>query len=170
MPHAVALRKIPFDEVARRELPTLYRVARRLTLDPTDAEDLVATTLLSAARAWEAFDGAYPRSWLLRILRNGFLQTKRAGQVETVERDPDLVGEEPWGAIDWGLVGPHLVTHLDRLPEEYRLAVALCDIEELSYDEAAAAMEVAVGTVRSRLFRGRRLLRTSLDGFLESGR
>ena len=145
-------------------------MARRLTLDPTDAEDLVATTLLSAARAWEGFDGAYPRSWLLRILRNGFLQARRSGKVETVEGDPDLVGEEPWGAIDWGLVGPHLVAHLDRLPEEYRLAVVLCDIEEMPYEEAAAAMEVAVGTVRSRLFRGRRLLRTSLERFMENER
>ena len=122
--------------------------------------------LLNASRAWSGFDGAHPRSWLLRILRNCHLQTRRAARAAPVDVDPDTLGEEPWNEIDWGLMGPSLVAKLDELPEEYRFAVALCDVEELSYGEAASVMEVSVGTVKSRLFRGRRLLRASLAGYL----
>ena len=157
--------KPSFDAAARGELPVLYRVARRLAGSDADAEDLVGSALLQAARAWEGFDGRYVRSWLVQILRNEHLMLvrKRGRKPEVAFEE----GHEPsdagfWEAVAWGAVGDDILRELDRLPEEYRLAVALCDVEEMAYDEAALALGVPVGTVRSRLFRGRRLLRARL--------
>lgn len=106
---------------------------------------------------------------MIRILTNGYLRTlrDRSNRPVGVDLDPDDLADEPWAAIDWGLCGPQLLAEVDRLPEEYRLAVVLCDIEELSYEEAAAAMEVALGTAKSRLYRGRRILRARLAGLVE---
>ena len=142
----------------------LYRVARRLAANPSEAEDLVGQTLLNAASAWSRFDGAYPRGWLIRILTNCHLRVLRERNSRPVPTgiDPDRVVSEPWNAIDWGLCGAGLLEHVDRLPEEFRLAVYLCDVEGLSYDEAATGMDVPVGTLKSRLLRGRRELRRRL--------
>lgn len=160
---------VSFEEIARQEIPTLYRVAKRLTLNPTEAEDLVGQALLNASKGWGNFNGGYARSWFLRILRNCHLNNLRvqASRPKIAETDVDLQTEEPWGAIDWGLVGPRLMDELDHLPDEYRFAVALCDIEEMSYDEAAIVMDVPVGTAKSRVHRGRRILRSRLAGFDE---
>jgi RNA polymerase sigma-70 factor (ECF subfamily) len=84
-----------------------------------------------------------------------------------VDLDLDTLGNEPWNAIDWNLCGPLLLAEVDRLPPEYRLAVILFDIEELSYEEAAFAMEVSVGTAKSRVHRGRRILRARLAGMMD---
>ena len=132
---------LPFGEVARRELPVLYRVARRLVGDPTEAEDLVGLTLMKASGAWTGFDGRHPRSWLIRILRNcaaANRRTRAARPVAAPEVDVETMTEEPWTALDWGLVGEALLAELDRLPEEMRLAVALSDIEGMAYDEVAS--------------------------------
>jgi RNA polymerase sigma-70 factor (ECF subfamily) len=144
-------------------------VARRLTSDPTEAEDLIGQALMRASSAWSGFNGEYPRSWLIRILTNchlGLLR-RRAVRPLSVDLDPELLAEEPWHAIDWALCGPHLLSEVDRLPSEYRLAVILFDIEELSCEETAAAMGVSVGTAKSRLFRGRRILRTRLAKLMD---
>ncbi len=157
--------KPPFDAVVRAELPLLYRVAKGLAPRPADAEDLVGATLLLAARAYGAFDGRFPRAWLVQILRNECYgaSRKRAARPETaLDAVAEPSDEGFWREIEWRAVGSDLMAALDALPEEYRLAVALCDVEEMSYDEAALAMSVPVGTVRSRLFRGRRLLRAAL--------
>jgi len=156
--------------VAQAELPVLYRVARRLTLDPSRAEDLVSQTLLDAARAWDAFDGRFPRSWLIKILQNNFRRDLRraASQPETVSLETPVEATcEIWHELNWRAIGSRLMEELDKLPEEYRLAVTLCDVEELSYEEAADAMGVPKGTVRSRLFRGRRMLRNKLASFVD---
>jgi RNA polymerase sigma-70 factor (ECF subfamily) len=83
--------------------------------------------------------------------------------------------EEPsddgfWEQVSWNAVGENILRELDKIPEEYRLAVALCDVEEMSYEEAAQALEVPVGTVRSRLFRGRRLLRAKLVHIMDDSK
>ena len=157
--------KLSFERVAETEIPVLYRVARRLTRNDTEAEDLVGQTLLSAARAWDSFDGRFARSWLLRILKNAHTATVRT-KINQPERavieDEEYGDEDPWGDIDWRLIGSEILRVLDRLPEEFRLAVTLCDVEELSYQEAAEVLEVPIGTVRSRLFRGRRMIRCKL--------
>jgi RNA polymerase sigma-70 factor (ECF subfamily) len=154
-----------FEDVARAELPVLYRMATRLARNPDDAEDLVSQTLLLAHRAWANFDGSYARSWLLKILKNEFYATRRrkgAGTNVSIDDVEEPSDEGFWKEISWAAVGERVMQELDALPEEYRLAVALCDVEEMSYEEVAKALEVPVGTVRSRLFRGRRLLRAKL--------
>ena len=156
-----------FEDAVTAELPVMYRVARRLTLDPVEAEDLVGQVLLRAARAWCSFDGRHTRSWLLKILRNEHVLAlrRKAARPRTIGleaageagsfTEPAIVGETTSGILN----------ALDGLPEEYRLAVALCDVEEMSYREAAKAMDVPLGTVRSRLYRGRQMLRETLGGF-----
>jgi RNA polymerase sigma-70 factor, ECF subfamily len=154
-----------FDDTVTAELPVMYRVARRLTLNPADAEDLVGQVLLLAARSWFLFDGRHPRSWLLKILRNEHLAGIRRTAVrpQTVPLDwAQEVPSPPSAGIEAKEANTDLLQELDNLPEEYRLAVALCDVEEMSYRDAALAMEVPVGTVRSRLFRGRQMLRERL--------
>ena len=156
--------------MARAELATLYRVAVRLCGNSEDAEDLASQTILNAHRAWESFDGAYPRSWLIKILKNEFLAMRRkrggAGNV-SIGQIPEPSDEGFWEEVSWNAVGDNILRELDKLPEEYRLAVSLCDVEEMSYEEAAVALEIPIGTVRSRLFRGRRLLRAKLAHIVE---
>lgn len=127
-------------------------------------------TLLAAARAWQGFDGRHARSWLLRILKNEHLQNLRKGASRP--QFAPLEDAEPADLQTWERLGERseteeILRELDNLPEEFRLAVTLCDIEQLSYEEAAMAMGVRVGTVRSRLFRGRRLLRDRLKHIRE---
>jgi RNA polymerase sigma-70 factor, ECF subfamily len=157
-----SVRGATFEEVAVAELPVLYRFARRLTLNPSDAEDLVGAALLYAAKAWKGFDGRHARSWLIRILRNEHIDNLRskAGKLQTVPLEFIDVGSGNLNdEVSSTILSESILNHVDSLPEEYRLAVTLCDVEEMSYQEAAEAMDVPVGTVRSRLFRARRLLR-----------
>lgn len=157
--------KPAFEDVVDRELMSLYRVAKTLTSNAADAEDLVGQTLYLAARAWPTFDGAHPKSWLIRILSNehfGLLRKQNRHPEPQLEPEHEPTTEGYWQAIDWALVGDQLASEMAKLPEEYRLAVALCDIEQLTYEEAAVAMDVPSGTVRSRLYRGRNLLRSRL--------
>jgi len=158
--------KPDFEAAVRPEVPLLYRVARRMA-GADEAEDLVQQTLLKAFRAWDRFDGNYLRSWLMRILRNETAYAKRreAAGVQYTELNEDAGGENGlWDAVAWRDQASRILHELDRLPEEYRLAVTLCDVEEMSYEEAAAAMEVPIGTVRSRVSRGRALIRSRLTG------
>jgi RNA polymerase sigma-70 factor (ECF subfamily) len=164
-PTEASLRREEFDRVALRELPLLYRVAKRICLNESDAEDLVGQALFQAIRAWETFDGRYARSWLIRILKNEHIAACRRKLIrpEAPLNEAIEISEDGfWEEVSWRAVGDDILAEVDRLPEEYRLAIALCDVEGLTYDEAAAALDVPVGTVRSRLFRGRRILRSRL--------
>lgn len=159
------VRKPRFEDVVDTELPILYRTAKRLAHNDTEAEDLVGQTLYLAARAWPTFDGAYPRSWLIKILRNEFLgrRKKAANRPEVNIDDVAEPSEEGyWKAIDWGILGPQILDALDMIPEDYRLAVALSDVEGLTRLEVAEALGIPEGTVNSRLHRGRNLLRARL--------
>lgn len=163
------MEKPSFEVVARRELPVLYRVAKRLTRDPVAAEDLVGQALLNAASGWDKFDGRYPRSWMIRILQHA--QTREADKLSAKARHEPLdeasaIAPDVWQELDARHISGRIVVELDNLPQEFRLAVALCDMEELSYEEAAAAMDVPIGTVRSRLFRGRQILRERLAALM----
>ena len=160
-------RKEAFETLALNELPVLYRVARRMMRAGSDAEDLVSQTLLLAAKGWAAFDGRFPRSWLIKIMRNEYLRILRTAgsrpQTVSFEDAPEPDDERAgWRDLDARLLSESIVEELDSIPEEYRLAVSLCDVEEMSYADAAKALEVPIGTVRSRLFRGRRMLRDRL--------
>lgn len=173
--------KPPPDEFERdvlKHLDSMHGVACRLTRNPTVAEDLVQDTVVKAIRARDQFTpGTNLKAWLLRILTNTFFnQYKRGGFERDLFDGPD--GEsltDGWmsaatmrGMRDsesqalQPLLQAELQAALDALPEDFRLAVVLSDVEELSYKEIADVMGCPIGTVMSRLHRGRKLLQESL--------
>jgi RNA polymerase sigma-70 factor (ECF subfamily) len=170
-----------FREQVLPELEVLYRVARRLTRTPTEAEDLVQDALLRSYRSFDGFDGRYPRAWLLTILRNTHYNRLR-------KRRPDLLDEEvaqrlPAPGADGRQDGtperalhdefdPRVREALATLSANHRAVLALVDLDGLSYQEAADVLGVPIGTVMSRLHRARRKVRTYLEqtGFLEDDR
>jgi RNA polymerase sigma-70 factor (ECF subfamily) len=167
-----------FEREALSHLAALLAVATRLTRDPVDAEDLVQDTFVKAMRARHQFEaGTNMRAWLLRILTNTFINRFRRGGLErSVLEGPDAdpladgwVGSSTMEALrdpESQALRPMLEAEirqsLDDLPEEFRLAVVLADVEELSYREIADIMGCPIGTVMSRLHRGRRLLKSRL--------
>lgn len=168
MPHngsgVMGWSKPDFESSVRPELATLFRVARRLVPSDDEASDLVQQTMLKAFQAWNRFDGRYLRSWLIQIMRNeNLMRLRSAGKHEQVELEEHIAVDEPfWDEVHWRSEVGRLLEELDRLPLEFRMAVTLCDIEQMSYEEAATAMDVPVGTIRSRLSRGRAILRRRL--------
>ncbi len=161
---AMSWSKPDFEKSVRPELAILYRVARRLVRSEDEASDLVQQTLMKAFQAWHRFDGRYLRSWLIQILRNeNLMRIRSSGKHEEIELDDQIAIDEPfWDEVHWRSQVHRILEELDRLPEEFKLAVTLCDIEQMTYDEAAIAMNVPIGTVRSRLSRGRALVRARL--------
>jgi RNA polymerase sigma-70 factor (ECF subfamily) len=167
-----------FEREALGHLSTLMAVSARLTRSSVEAEDLVQDTLLKALRARDHFTpGSNMRAWLLRILTNTFINRYRRGGLErSVLEGPDAdpladgwVGaatmeamRDPESGALRSILEKEIVRALDELPEEFRLAVVLSDVEELSYREIADIMGCPIGTVMSRLHRGRRLLKRRL--------
>lgn len=162
-----------FNDEALVHLDTLYSVALRLTGDPADAEDLVQEAVLKAYRAWDRYErGTNCRAWLLTILRNTFInefrkRSKRPRPVafETVEElsvFESVQDADPEGSFFRHIVDDEVRRAIDELPEEFRTPVVLSDVEGLSYAEIAQVMGLPVGTVKSRLFRGRRRLQRRL--------
>ena len=166
-----------FQEHVVPEIGVLYRVALSITRSPADAEDLVQDTLLRAYRGIGSFDGRHPRAWLLTILRNAQVNRVRRRRPDLMD-DPDEVtgraattedeSAQPEEAFMAGVLDEHLRAALDELPIKFRQVVDLVDVNELSYQEAADALGVPMGTVMSRLSRARRRLRDHLarDGIL----
>jgi len=165
---AFELEAVPF-------LPNVARYARLLTRDSADADDLTQETFLRAFKAWESFrPGSDCRKWLFTICRNLYLRERqRAGRfVATDDADGELKAtremyfrvreqgcEDLFERID---LAPALDAALRLLQPEYREVVVLIDVEDCSYADAAAALNVPIGTIRSRLFRARRLLQQTL--------
>lgn len=155
-----------FEKSVKCELAVLYRVARRMGTTQEQAEDLVQTTLVKAYQAWDRFDGRHLRSWLIRILRNERLMALRSEKFEPSLDEPDAyeVADEPfWDALSWKMEVDKVLLELRSLPDIYQLAIQLCDVEQMTYDEAAQVMDVPIGTVRSRLFRARAMLKNRLQ-------
>jgi RNA polymerase sigma-70 factor, ECF subfamily len=162
-----------FEQLAMPLLDSLYNFARWLTHDPSEAEDLVQETFTKALRGFSSFaPGTNFRAWMFRILRNTFL-TSRTGlrATLTVPLDADE-GEDQAVAVTWetpeslaiaSATRDSLQAALDDLPAAYREVVLLCDVEEMKYQEIAEVLAVPVGTVMSRLSRGRKLLRKMLS-------
>ena len=160
-----------FREFVVPEVDVLLRVALSITRSVADAEDLVQDTLLRAYRSMESFDGRHPRAWLLTILRNAEVNRTRRPRPGLLD-DPDEVvrrlsasddrRSEPETILMDGLFDEHLDAALRGLPERFRIPIELVDVDELSYEEAAAILDVPVGTVTSRLSRGRKRLRDHL--------
>lgn len=164
-------RHAAFAEYVLPEIEVLYRVARSLTGQAADAEDLVQDTLVRAFRSIERFDGQYPRAWLLTILRNVERNRHRKRHPELLDNpDQDIeqidVGRHAEDGPEHEIVDRRLdseVEHAFRdLPDRYRQVMALVDIEGFSYIEAAEALGVPIGTVMSRLHRARKRIRKHL--------
>jgi len=166
-----------FEREALAYLPDVARFARSLTHDEADADDLVQETFLRAYRAWHTFEpGSNARRWLFTICRNVFLRgLERERRVadtggEAVELDAlaAVMGhvaaqrggyDDIFDRID---LGPAIGRAIAELPEPFRIVVVLVDVEGESYEDAAAIVGVPIGTIRSRLFRGRRILQETL--------
>jgi RNA polymerase sigma-70 factor (ECF subfamily) len=152
------------------EIPLLLRVARALA--GGEAEDVVQDTLLRAYRAIDRFDGRHPRAWLLTILRNSAANHHRK-RTPSPARGADLA-ESPLGELPSNEAGPEqqvldgtfeeaVETALALLPAKARQVVELVDVRGLTYEEAALALHVPIGTVMSRLHRARQRMRRQLD-------
>jgi len=162
-----------FDAEALPHLDALYRVALRLTGDASQAEDLVQDTMLKAYRSWRQYrPGTNAKGWLLTILRNTFINDYRRRKLEPVATDLEAVEPhalyrnieevDPEGAFFSQIVDEKVLEAVDALPPEFREVLVLSDMEGMSYAEIAEALHIPVGTVKSRLFRGRRLLQAAL--------
>ncbi len=167
-----------FEVEAMNQSAALYGVALRMTRRAADAEDLVQDTLLKAMRARHQFQtGTNLKAWLMRILTNTFINKYKRGVLERNVFDPETLDpvSDGWtgnatlrglrdseGQVLLPLLQEEIRTAIDELPDDYRVAVLLVDIQELSYREAADAIGVPMGTVMSRLHRGRKFLKTRL--------
>ncbi|MEO6419444.1 MAG: sigma-70 family RNA polymerase sigma factor [Polyangiaceae bacterium] len=167
-----------FAEETLSHLDGMYAVACRLTRNPTEAEDLVQDSLVKAMRARDQYAaGTNLKAWLYRILTNTFINKYRRGGLERAlfdgpDADPLADGwvsastmrqlRDPEQIALMPIVESEVRAALDALPAEFKLAVVLCDVEEFSYEEIAEIMGCPIGTVMSRLHRGRKLLQRSL--------
>lgn len=173
-------REETFRREALPEMDAVYRFALRLAGNPPEAEDLVQETFLRAWRSWEQYTpGTNCKSWLFTICRNVFLRQQERGKrhdeilSEQASDDPDRLSREnpvfaaskdsdPEGDFFREIVDDDVLEAIDELPEDYRMAVVLSDLEGMAYREIADMLEIPVGTVKSRLFRGRRILQQRL--------
>lgn len=182
-------RRRRFEEVALGQMPSVYRIARSWVGRPEDASDVTQETFLRAYRTFASFvPGTNCRAWLLKILYSVLINRHRKSQrepahvaMEGLEREVARSSdhrEAEWAtlrAAKLDTCASEVKRALDQLPESFRAAVLLVDVEELTYEEAAAVLDCPVGTLRSRLFRGRRQLFDALreyarrEGYLKSG-
>jgi RNA polymerase sigma-70 factor (ECF subfamily) len=175
-----------FHEEALPHMDAVFRFGLRLSGSRDQAEDLVQETFLRAFRSWEKYTpGTQCKSWLFTICRNVFLRQRERGQrhdeivSENVDRSSGpfevvnpvwvkAVKADPEGDFFDSIVDEVVLGHIQDLPEDYKTAVILSDLEGLSYQEIADMMDVPVGTVKSRLFRGRRILQKVLYDYAVS--
>ncbi|HEV8115596.1 MAG TPA: sigma-70 family RNA polymerase sigma factor [Acidimicrobiales bacterium] len=172
-----------FADQAMEHMPSLYAAAMRMTRNRADAEDLVQETYLKAYRAFGGFqEGTNLRAWLYRILTNTFINIYRAKKRRPDESNLDDVEDlylyRRLGALEAAQAGrsaedevldsfteTEVKSALEALPEQFRMAVLLADVEGFQYKEIAEILDIPIGTVMSRLHRGRRSLQKSLFEF-----
>ena len=196
MPDEVAgerpqVERVEFEKAAMPFLDSLYNTALRLARNAQDAEDLVQETYLKAYRAYAQFTpGTNLKAWLFRILKNTFINEYRRRQAVPKESDfaaiedsfesevsPEATGQikNPEEEALETAYDENVQKALDGLPSDYRMAVLLADIEGFSYKEVAEILEIPIGTVMSRLYRGRKLLEETMlqyarsRGYLRAG-
>jgi RNA polymerase sigma-70 factor (ECF subfamily) len=157
-----------WEGVARQYGRFLYTVAYRLTGNGDDAQDLVQEVLIRVRRGLATYQPGSMEGWLSRIATNVFLDDVRRSQrrpVEALPERPDRVlppAPAPEDALAAAVLPDDVQAAILRLPDEFRTAVVLCDVAGLSYAEIGDALDVPVGTVRSRIHRGRAILRDAL--------
>lgn len=163
-----------FERQAEKVFPSVLGTALRLTRNREEAEDLAQEAIVRAYEAFDRFDGTNFKAWILRITTNLYInryrQRQRQPHLSSLEEDNAI---EPMSAetqipdrllFDEAL-GQEVEAALSKVPEDFRLAVILSDIEGMSYQEIADITEVPIGTVRSRIARGRALLRRALETY-----
>ena len=165
-----------FEREAVPHMDILYNYALRMTGNADDADDLVQETYMKAYRFWDKYEkGTNIRAWLFRIMKNSYINRyrKETREPDTVDydqiqnfyhtirsesADPNDLQEKIFG----GLLEDNVTRAVESLPEDFRTVVILCDIEGLPYEEIAEFVDCPIGTVRSRLHRGRKMLRAKL--------
>ena len=172
--HAFRDGKTAFENEALPWIDDVYRFALSLTRDEADADDVVQDTFLRAFRSWHTYlPGSDCRRWLFTICRNVFLRSRERSRptVELESSEVDAIAIESYFAdaqdqsddmfarLD---LQPAIRRALARVPEPFRSTLVIVDVEDQSYESAAEALGVPIGTVRSRLFRGRRLMQEYL--------
>ena len=171
-----AARDRSFEAEALPWLDDVYRFALSLTKDPVDADDVVQDTFLRAYKSWHTYvPGSDCRRWLFTICRNVFLRSlERRSPTLDIEADGEapstpIVHDGTRDATDDLLsrvdLGPAIERALARLPEPFQSTLVLVDVEDKPYETAATILGIPVGTVRSRLFRGRRLMQEMLRAY-----
>lgn len=180
-----------FEAAAMPFVDALYNTAYRMTRNSEDAEDLVQETYLKAYKYYDKFEeGTNFKAWLFKIMKNTFINNYRKKQQKPPQSDFADIEESFETQInqDWGrrakdpeeellenVLDEDLQRAMDELPPDYRMVVLLADLESFSYKEIADILEVPVGTVMSRLYRGRRLLEEEMlryareHGYLKNG-
>ncbi len=156
-----------FEMEAMRHIDDLFRTAKRLTMNQTDAEDLVQETFM---QAWKSFDhyevGTNCRAWLYKILFNKFdhYRRKKYTQAKYIQEADDLtfLSASYSTPVPEHLTDTEVIHALNKMPEHYRSVVLLADVQEFDYKEVAAILDIPIGTVMSRLNRGRTQLKKSL--------
>ncbi|MCW2494308.1 RNA polymerase sigma factor SigE [Jatrophihabitans sp.] len=158
-----------WDEVVREHADRVYRLAYRLAGNRSDAEDLTQETFVRVFRSLAEYTPGTFEGWLHRITTTLFLDMVRRRQRIRFDALPEDAGDRlaskeagPEQAYEQMNLDPEIQRALDELPADFRVAVVLCDLEQLSYEEIAATLGIKVGTVRSRIHRGRVLLRDAL--------
>lgn len=163
-----------FERQAEKVFPSIMGTALRLTRSREEAEDLSMEAMVRAYEAFDRFDGSNFKAWMLRIVTNLYInryrQKQRGPQLGSLDDEGMM---EPMGLEDEipdrvlldNMVGAEVERALAQVPEDFRTAVILSDIEGLSYQEIADVTEVPIGTVRSRIARGRSILRRLLSEF-----
>ncbi|MGQ0848656.1 MAG: sigma-70 family RNA polymerase sigma factor [Actinomycetota bacterium] len=172
-----------FENDALAFAPQLYAAAVRMTRNPSDAEDLVQETFLKAYRAYGTFEaGTNVKAWLYRILTNTFINSYRRdsrrphetdlGELEDVylyrrlrRETATTTSSSAENQLLDGLVESDIKEAIEELPESFRMVVLLADLEGFSYKEIAEILDIPIGTVMSRLHRGRKALQTALWDF-----
>ncbi len=172
-----------FEEQVLQHMDLLLAVALRLTRNRADAEDLTQNTVVKALRFHDHFkEGTYIKAWLLTILRNTFINEyrRRVRRPATVELTGAEAAEESRSAPEelvhaqradlMELLDDEVKLAIEALPPDFRGAVIMADLEEMSYKEIADVMQCPLGTVMSRLYRGRKMLRESLKQYAQERR
>src|SRR3954449_12393289 len=172
-----------FTDLAMEHMPSLYSAALRMTRNPSDAEDLVQETYLRAYRGFGGFtEGTNLKAWLYRILTNTFINSYRSKKRRPDESELDEVEDlylyRRLGGLEAAAAGrsaeeevldsitdDEVKQALEALPEQFRIAVLLADVEGFSYKEIADILDIPIGTVMSRLHRGRKGLQKKLWEF-----